>query len=147
MKVFYAMGRRGSEAGCTSRTPVKPVTKITAGHGSSHRIAAENRWDMASISSKKIFSENPIAGNRAPRSKTLARAALVFHGGKSSVECIVLDFSETGARLHLLETVWPPNDFILELADGRAFLCETVRQEATMIGVAFLEGLPDRYLH
>ena len=59
----------------------------------------------------------------------------------------ILDISETGARLHLLETVWPPNDFILELADGRAFLCETVRQEATIIGVAFVERLPDRYLN
>lgn len=102
---------------------------------------------MASISSKKIFSENSSAGKRARRSKTLAGAALVFHGGKTSVDCNVLDISETGARLHLLETVWPPNDFILELADGRVFLCETVRQEATIIGVAFLERLPDRYLH
>ena len=102
---------------------------------------------MASISSKKNFSEDPITRDRARRSKTLAGAVLVFHDGKSSVECSILDISETGARLHLLETVWPPNDFILELADGRAFLCETVRQEATIIGVAFVERLPDRYLN
>jgi len=102
---------------------------------------------MASISSKKVFSENPTMSNRARRSKRLTSAALVFHDGKSSVECNILDISETGARLHLLETVWPPNEFILELMDGRAFLCETVRQEATIIGVAFLEALPERYLH
>jgi len=102
---------------------------------------------MASISSKKNFSKKSPTSSRARRSKTLASAALVFHDGKSSVECSVLDLSETGARLHLLETVWPPNEFILELSDGRAFLCETVRQEATIIGVAFLETLPSRYLH
>lgn len=102
---------------------------------------------MASISSKKNFSKKTAMGDRARRSKRLASAALVFHDGKSSVECNVLDISETGARLHLLETVWPPNEFILELSDGRAFLCETVRQEATIIGVAFLETLPTRYLH
>lgn len=102
---------------------------------------------MASISSKKNFSKKTAMSDRARRSKRLASAALVFHDGKSSVECNVLDISETGARLHLLETVWPPNEFILELSDGRAFLCETVRQEATIIGVAFLETLPSRYLH
>lgn len=102
---------------------------------------------MASISSKKVFSKNSAPSDRARRSKRLASAALVFHEGKSSVECIVLDLSETGARLHLLETVWPPNEFILELLDGRAYLCETVRQEATIIGVAFVEALPGRYMH
>ena len=81
---------------------------------------------MASISSKKVFSKNSATSNRARRSKRLASAALVFHDGKSSVECIVLDISETGARLHLLETVWPPNEFILELLDGRSYFCETV---------------------
>ena len=102
---------------------------------------------MASISSKKVFSQKPTLGKRARRTKGLSSAALVFHEGKSSVECNVLDISETGARLHLVETVWPPNEFVLELSDGRAFLCEPVRQEATIIGVAFLERLPDRYLH
>jgi hypothetical protein len=102
---------------------------------------------MASISSKKIYSKKSTTNNRARRSKRLTSAALVFHDGKSSVECNILDISETGAHLHLLETVWPPNEFVLELSDGRAFLCETVRQETTFIGVAFIEALPGRHLH
>lgn len=85
--------------------------------------------------------------DRARRTKRLTSTALVFHDGRSSVECNVLDISESGARLHLLETVWPPSEFILDLSDGRAFLCETVRQEGTIIGVAFVESLPGRYLH
>lgn len=101
---------------------------------------------MAHYSGLRVFPGYRSAARRASRKRTLRPAVMAFHGGKSLVECVVLDLSDTGARLQPLDTVSPPDEFVLELSDGRAFLCEMVWREASLIGVAFKDDITQRYL-
>lgn len=55
--------------------------------------------------------------------------------------CMILDISETGARLSLFKAMEPPDEFLLRLAGHRVAtrLCRVVWRDATAIGVRFVK--------
>ena len=53
---------------------------------------------------------------RAPRSRMIKRGQLV--SGETSLNCVVLDLSRTGARIHLTSPWSLPEIVVLRLPDG-----------------------------
>jgi hypothetical protein len=56
---------------------------------------------------------DPTFDRAAPRIRTLLQARIEFHGGATTVDCTVRDFSDTGARLQVGESVVIPSKFTL----------------------------------
>ena len=52
---------------------------------------------------------------REPRKRTFLKGRIVFNSGKSSMDCLVRDISDSGARIVLDETMVLPERFILEI--------------------------------
>jgi len=72
------------------------------------------------------------------RKRTFLKGRIVFNNGSSSMDCLVRDLSEDGARLELSETMTLPEVFDLYIAQKDATFRATLRwrrQEA--IGVTF----------
>ncbi|WP_375458328.1 PilZ domain-containing protein [uncultured Enterovirga sp.] len=75
---------------------------------------------------------------RAQRHRTLKGAHIVFNGGASTIDCMVRDLSETGARLKIASPVGIPDQFMLSLDSGEPHQCRVVWRRAKEIGVTFV---------
>jgi len=72
------------------------------------------------------------------RKRTLLRGRIVFNNGASSMDCLVRDLSEDGARLELSETMTLPEVFDLQIAQKSATYRSTLRwRRDEAIGVTF----------
>jgi PilZ domain. len=74
----------------------------------------------------------------APRHRTLKGAHIVLNEGFSTIDCMVRNMSETGAKLVVASVVGIPSRFDLAMDDGRRFSCEIAWKSETEIGVRFL---------
>jgi hypothetical protein len=75
----------------------------------------------------------------APRIRMLQKGNILYLHSGSAVECIVLDRSETGARLRPIDVLSCPNRFRLRTMDSVVRLCEVVWRDGRKIGVRFLK--------
>jgi hypothetical protein len=77
-------------------------------------------------------------GRRRPLTHRAEIARL--ENGEHLADCVVLDISETGARLGLLATGDIPEEFVLVVSKAGNVLrqCKVVRSGATELGVAFV---------
>jgi len=73
----------------------------------------------------------------APRQRTLKGARIVMNDGFSTLDVLVRNLSETGARLKVSSIVGIPDRFELRFDDGRQFNCRTVWRRTDEIGVSF----------
>ncbi len=71
------------------------------------------------------------------RQRTLKGGRIVFNGGRSTIECVVRNLSETGAKLKVNSILGIPDGFELLLSDGSRQRCRLVWRSMTEIGVAF----------
>jgi hypothetical protein len=64
--------------------------------------------------------ECAMSANRReePRSRLLKRGRIVFNGGFSSIDCVVLDVSRHGARLKVSDMLSVPDEFEVRMADS-----------------------------
>jgi len=75
---------------------------------------------------------------RAPRQRTLLGGKLVHSGGLFSMNCVLRNLSDTGARLSLPAGAGAPDSFdLIDLKHGVAFSCRVVWRQYPMVGVAF----------
>jgi len=75
---------------------------------------------------------------RAPRQRTLLGGKLVHSNGLLSMNCVLRNLSETGARLSLPPDTATPDTFdLIDLKHGEAFACRVVWRQYPVIGVAF----------
>ena len=77
-------------------------------------------------------------GRRQPLTHRAEIARL--ENGEHLADCVVLDISETGARLGLLATGSIPEEFVLVVSKAGNVLrrCKVVRSGATELGVTFV---------
>jgi hypothetical protein len=73
------------------------------------------------------------------RDRTLKRARIVFPGGYSTIDCVVFDISETGARLQHGQHQPLPVSFELRILDGPTCRVELCYQSVDTTGVRFLD--------
>jgi len=86
-----------------------------------------------------LFDESSKLERRAlDRRKILGGGVISFAGGNCSMECIVLDQSEGGARIRPSDIVNCPDEFLLATKDGGRVACEIVWRRNDLIGVRFV---------
>ena len=73
------------------------------------------------------------------RRRTLKGGRIVINNGRSTFDCTMRNFSQSGARLTLPSILGIPESFELVLDDGQRFDCTVVWRTATDIGVKFTE--------
>ncbi|APX85166.1 pilus assembly protein PilZ [Methylorubrum extorquens] len=75
-----------------------------------------------------------------PRKRTFLKGRIHFNKGASSMDCLVRDFSEMGARLELSETNTLPETFDLYIPQKEITLRSNLRwRRGDAVGVAFAE--------
>jgi len=72
------------------------------------------------------------------RMKTLKAATIIYQFESCTMKCIILDISETGARLKPAEPVHLPGTFRLVIDHGASFNCKVVRRMDDQMGVQFV---------
>jgi hypothetical protein len=76
---------------------------------------------------------------RAERVKSFLRAQIIFNQRMSTIDCMVKNISQTGARLALNEALSIPNEFDLFIPQkGRTYRARMVWRDAGAIGVEFV---------
>lgn len=73
-----------------------------------------------------------------PRKKTFMKGRILFNGGASSMDCLIRDLSEHGAKLELTDTAILPEVFDLYILHKDAHYRSTVRwRNGGSFGVTF----------
>lgn len=73
-----------------------------------------------------------------PRKKTFMKGRILFNGGASSMDCLIRDLSEHGARLELTDTAILPEVFDLYILHKDTTYRSTVRwRNGGSFGVTF----------
>jgi len=73
-----------------------------------------------------------------PRQRVLKGAIIFFNRERSSVDCIVRNFTTIGAKLNLESTRFVPDRFdLLIKQEHRLYPAETIWRDATDIGIRF----------
>jgi hypothetical protein len=75
---------------------------------------------------------------RAPRALVIKSAIVVFDSDYCSMNCLVLDLSETGARLQPADILVCPDQFTLKFPNGPVHFCEVRWRKGNMLGVRLL---------
>ena len=77
--------------------------------------------------------------DRAVRQRTLKKGVVSYGDGYLTVECLVRDMSNGGAKLKLVNGVPVPNRFqLLVPSDGISVDCEVRWRESNQLGITFV---------
>jgi hypothetical protein len=78
------------------------------------------------------------ASGPALRHRTLKGARLVFNHGHSTMDCVVRDLSETGAKVMVVSSLGLPDRLTLVFDDGKSRDCSVARRQLSELGLHFL---------
>jgi len=78
---------------------------------------------------------------RHQRAHVLRRARIVFRRGYSTIDCVVLDLSPSGARLKVDEWLALPDRFELRIENGVRREAEVRFRAMEMTGIRFTDDL------
>ena len=82
-----------------------------------------------------------ISRTRASRSRTLLAARIVYHEGSATLDCVIRNMSETGAKLGCDAGVTIPAVFDLHIIQKNVTRRASLKwQSGTELGVAFLDA-------
>jgi PilZ domain len=86
-----------------------------------------------------LFDRSSNLERRAlDRRKMLGSGVLSFAGGNCTMDCVVLDLSEGGARLRPADMLACPDDFLLATKEGGRIACQIVWRRNDLVGVRFI---------
>jgi len=86
------------------------------------------------------MSRKPAVQPRATRHRAFKGARIIFNNLASTIDCVVHDLSETGARLDVETVVGIPDSFELIFDDGLPTRqCIVERRTPQALGVRFLD--------
>jgi len=80
----------------------------------------------------------------SPRQRMLKSAHVVFNDGHSTINCVVRNLSETGAKLKVADVIGIPQRFDLALPGTERRACRVIWHSATELGVTFVEQGPQK---
>ncbi len=72
------------------------------------------------------------------RRKMLGSGVISFAGGNCTMDCVVLDLSEGGARIKPADMLACPDDFLLATREGGRVSCKIVWRRNDLAGVRFV---------
>jgi hypothetical protein len=75
------------------------------------------------------------------RIRSFLRARIIFNNRMSTIDCIIKNFSPTGAKIALSDTLAVPTEFEVDVPQkGRSFHARLVWRDKEAIGVEFLDA-------
>ena len=75
---------------------------------------------------------------RANRARTVLRATIIFNNRNSSIDCVVRNIADLGAKIIVDETIAIPQQFELKVPQkGRSFTAKVIWRTGNEIGVVF----------
>ena len=74
-----------------------------------------------------------------PRKKMLKPAQIVYQDGNCTMDCVVADLSEGGARIKHIDIFACPDSFELQMKDAPARRCKAVQKSGREVRVKFLD--------
>ena len=81
-----------------------------------------------------------VETRRADRVRSFLRARILFNNGASTIDCVIKNISQTGAKIDIVSTMSVPSEFDLEVPQrGRTYRCRMVWRTAESIGVTFAD--------
>lgn len=83
---------------------------------------------------------DPVQGENkriAPRLRSLKAGRIVFHHGGSTLDRMIRNLSETGAKLAMEQALLAPDQFQLQFQDGAMRPCTVRWRKLTELGVSF----------
>jgi len=78
----------------------------------------------------------------SPRQRVLKSALVVFNDGRSTINCVVRNLSETGAKIKVDDVVGIPQCFDLALPGTERRACRVVWHAGAELDVVFVEKQP-----
>ena len=66
--------------------------------------------------------------------------AVTLHDSRPPIDCTLIDISQSGARLHVLDAGNLPSEFLLVLSEDVQRWCRIVRRMKSDIGVKFIRA-------
>jgi hypothetical protein len=85
------------------------------------------------------FSQVPTYSKRAWRGRALIAARIIFNNGSTTLDCVIRNLSEDGAKLHLSGGATAPSEFSLFLIEKNITRkARVVWRRGEEIGVEFL---------
>ena len=88
--------------------------------------------------SDKETAPSPQEQRRHPRRKTLLGGMVIYENNTCTMNCTILDLSDSGALVKPGDIVNCPQSFRLKNSRGLDRMCELVRRAGQNIGVRFL---------
>lgn len=92
----------------------------------------------ASLAMTSLNDHNENDGRTNPRSKTLRRGTIVFNHRMSTMDCVIFDLSDTGARLRPIDVGMLPDQFELRVLFSDTYQCQLIHKNGDQIGVRFV---------
>ena len=77
------------------------------------------------------------------RHRILRGGLIVFNDGRSTIECMVRNLSESGAQLKVESLLAIPDNFVLKLKDGGTAKATVAWKRGKTIGIRFDEPVPE----
>ena len=75
---------------------------------------------------------------RQQRDRVLRHARIIYSASSCTMDCIVMDLSENGARIKPSDMLLCPEEFTLRVPFGTSRDCEVVWRRNTEVGVRFM---------
>jgi hypothetical protein len=85
-----------------------------------------------------VLDEEVVERRGAPRHRVLKNALIVFNNGHCTMNCQILDMSDTGAKLMPVDIFLCPREFVLKPQIGESRHCEVMWRKGTKVGVRYL---------
>jgi hypothetical protein len=73
------------------------------------------------------------------RAKSIRGGQIVYQDGNCVMDCLILDLSDSGARIRPADLIKCPSSFTLRMTDGSARRCVVVRRSPSELGLRFLK--------
>jgi PilZ domain len=71
------------------------------------------------------------------RRRILKTAKIVFNDGRSTIDCLVRNQSDSGARLKIATVVGVPDEFELSIMGSRPRACHVIWRTAEELGIRY----------